>query len=152
MAKVEIKNTQGVTDVVDAIHKTTTLTKDQIYEVFRAFANLIEAMVKSNHSKGLAITLPYIGKIHFTLKKGRKKGSTYTRFVNADPVNGGAVMEKYVIEEDEPDYFRLVFTFSPALQERCKNNSKGKLKNETAEKPKGRYVKRSERPSKKVVK
>lgn len=117
------KNNQTGQDVIKALAKTTSLTITQVQELFLAYENLLYTVAKSNYADEITIALPYIGKISFIEKKGKKAGVTYRKPTSFEK---GAETVEYALEEDEPDYLRLKFDFLPALQKTTKETSVSK--------------------------
>lgn len=114
------KKNQSGQDVIKALAKTTSLTIPQVQELFLAYEKLINTVKKSNYADELTIALPYIGKISFIEKKGRKAGTVYRR---PNEFKKGEKATDYIVEEDEPNYLRLKFDFLPLLQKETKELS-----------------------------
>lgn len=117
------KNSQTATDIINTLARTTSLSQAQVKEVFVALECLMNALAKSNYAQDLSITIPYLGKITFSEKKGKKAGSTYKQ---ASGFGGNRKTEIVTIEEDEPDYLRLKFDFMPKIQNLVKEESRNR--------------------------
>lgn len=117
--KMNDLNNQTGKEVIKVLSKTTSCTIPQVQEVFLALEKMIYTLIDSNYSEDISITLPYIGKIYFSKKKGKKAGSTYK--VGNFTKNGE--MKEVVVKEDQPDCLRLSFKFFPKIQDEVKKKS-----------------------------
>jgi hypothetical protein len=109
-----------VEDVVSLIAKGSDLTKDQVTECFRGYANLyISLMESDNTPSDFTIPLPYIGTFKLKKYQGKKKGSTY----KIGDFRTGE-MRTVVVEEDQPDFNLPYFVVKPAIRESRKDASK----------------------------
>lgn len=101
-------------DVYAFIAKNTSLTKKEVKEVFSCYKDLLRELSKSKHKKsGFTVPLPNLGVFEFKEVDGRKKGSIIKM---PDPKQNYSEMIDFVIEEDRPNYQRLVFKVSVTLQ------------------------------------
>lgn len=117
--KMSQLNNQTGKEVINAISKLTSCTIPQVQEVFLALEQIVFTVNDSNYSDNISVTIPYLGKIYFETKKGRKAGTTYMVGGFSKEIK----RETRIVEEDEPDSLRLVFKFFPKLQADIKEKS-----------------------------
>lgn len=97
--------------IINLIAKQSSLTEKQVKECFETFRFFLDKMIESNNSVDTKISIPYLGKFVFKKKTGLKKGTEYKV-----PIVGSNEVELRVVEEDQPDYYRLFFEVKPEIQ------------------------------------
>lgn len=92
-------------DVYKYIACRTGLTKKQVTDCFKEYADMISNLVESEFfDLDTEITLPQIGRFYFIKKNGKKSGSTYK-------IPQGHDIITKTVEKDRPDYFILNLRF-----------------------------------------
>lgn len=104
--------------IIDLIAKQSSLTEKQVQECFQTFRLFIDKIIESNNSVNTKISIPYFGKIVFKQKKGLKKGTEYKV-----PIVGSNEVEIRIVEEDQPDYYRLFCEIKPEIQKNLRDIS-----------------------------
>lgn len=108
-------------DVYSFVAKQTSLTIAQVEQCFKAYATLIKTVGNSfDRPKGMKINLPFIGRFTFPHKYGLKKG----QIRNIPSERGSSILIPIVLEEDEPEYDTIKFTFNRTVISDIKNKSK----------------------------
>ena len=107
-------------DIITLVAQQSSLTKAQVEECFRTYAELYMSLLGSeNTPNDFTMPLPYIGTFKMRKYEGMKKGSTYKI---PDWDNGGSIIK--VAEEDRPDFNLPVFVVKPEIRESRKEASK----------------------------
>lgn len=117
-------------DIYKCIAQQSSLTQQQARECFLAYYNILVSLIDSeDRPENFVMMLPKMGNFAFKNIKGKKKGFKYS--IPAEPYSKSE-RKIIVLDEDEPDYERITFELSNALQERVKRVSKNKtLKKES---------------------
>ena len=107
-------------DVYTYCANATSLTQDQVKECFEAYGRMIDALINSDtRDSSITVVLPLIGKFSFKVVKGRKAGSTYLK-PNVKNFGDNPNLTPTLVEEDQPDYERLVFKPNRGLQKQLR--------------------------------
>lgn len=117
--KMNELNNQTGSEIINVLAKSTSCTIPQVQEIFLALEKLVYTVIDSNYSDDISITLPYLGKIYFSKKKGKKAGSTY----KVGGFSKGEELKIVTVEEDQPDYLRIEFKFNPKIQKETREKS-----------------------------
>lgn len=86
------------------IASQTSLTKNQVKECFKSYAEMIKLIYSDNHiEKDMTIPLPYLGKFYLSKRNGRKDG---TKYLLPDLYGGRG---DWIVAKNEPSYYLLKF-------------------------------------------
>lgn len=108
-------------DVIDVLAKTSSLTEEQVKEVFVTFRDFIDKIIDNSYTQNIDIMIPYFGKIKMKYKKGRKAGTDYYIPYRDTEDN------HRVVTEDEPSYLRFFVEVKPEIQSKLKEVSMKRL-------------------------
>ena len=81
----------------------------------------------NNKPSDIKIALPKLGTISFVSMRGRKKGE---RYVQRDGFGKEVKSHMITIEEDQPNYERIKFTFDSGLQKTIRKTTEEKWRRE----------------------
>lgn len=124
------KTTPKVTkaEIYTAISKRTSLSKEQIQEVFKAYSDIVFSIGEaSNKPIDFAISLPFIG--YFQYKRWHNKRTkptgklVYRVSGNQHTGSDGLVTGDLDSIKTNPEYDRLIFFVKPTLQKKVKADS-----------------------------
>lgn len=96
----------------------TGLNRKQVKSVFQAFRNILDVQnenIELYHND--SIVVPFLGRCDYQRRLGKKAGEVR----KVPTFKKGEILEK-VLEQDEPDYYRLRFQFKPKMQTDLKEN------------------------------
>lgn len=100
-------------DIYKYIANNSSLTQEQVKECFTTYRNMLEGIFNSEcFDSNIEIPIPFIGVFYFSIRHGRKKGSTYkmpNKFTNE--------VYEVTLDEDETDYPNLKFRISKGLRD-----------------------------------
>lgn len=99
-------------DVYKYISDNSSLTAKQIKECFDTYRSMLETIVASEYiDKDITIAMPSLGLFYLKKHRGRKRGSMYRLPV----VPGSKEMKTIIVEEDEPDRYKVKFKISKGI-------------------------------------
>lgn len=113
----------GFADLVELTSKHTGIKRDDVRIAVDEYCAIISSLLNMNTCPDdIRITIPHIGKIYQTKKKGLKAG-TKVSIPKDFGMDGNKEREILIIEEDRPDYMALNFDFSPTLAKEVRSRS-----------------------------
>ena len=115
-----------IEDVIKYCSDSSSLTHDQVKECFEAYSKLIDSLITSStRDSSMTVVLPYIGVFRFKQIKGKKAGSTYLS-PEVKKFGDTPKLTRVTIEEDQPDYERVVFKIKPSIQKELREFTENK--------------------------
>ena len=109
-------------DIITLVAQQSSLTKAQVEECFRTYAELYMSLLGSeNTPNDFTMPLPYIGTFKMRKYEGMKKGSTYK--IKENFTKESKLITK-VCEEDRPDFYLPYFSISDKYKSTRKEVSK----------------------------
>lgn len=112
-------------DMVKLIARNSSLSIDEVDEVFITFVHIVDTLIKSNNRSNISFAIPYFAKVEFKHKKGKKAGTV----INC-PSQIGEKSTKHIIEEDKPDYDVFKVKIKREYKERLREYSSNRYEKE----------------------
>lgn len=112
-------------DMVKLIARNSSLSIDEVDEVFTTFVHIVDTLIKSNNRSNISFAIPYFAKVEFKHKKGKKAGTV----INC-PSQIGEKSTKHIIEEDKPDYDVFKVNVKREYKERLREYSSNRYEKE----------------------
>ena len=123
------KDTPKVTkaEIYTAISKRTSLSKEQIQEVFKAYSDIVFSIGEaSNKPIDFAISLPFIGYFQYKRwhnKRTKPTGKLRYHASGNQYTSDGLITGDLDSMKTNPEYDRLIFFVKPTLQKKVKADS-----------------------------